>query len=172
MCIVSDGRAKINSRTLSVLAAMGIYQDGVAKNVVAGKPVTAHIYEYTTQSPSDSSRISPRSSNTNAAGEMITVSIDPDLKFKSAERCLVPVQVIFCLKEKNAKKLNSHRWALNAFAPILQPNIWSVIYFMLNLHRTIADDIIESHSVLLDVGTQPGPTSIYKLWKTCVIEYA
>jgi len=28
---------------------MGVYQDGVAKNEVAGKPVTAHIYEYTTQ---------------------------------------------------------------------------------------------------------------------------
>lgn len=52
VCIVSDGRKKISSRTLSVLAAMGVYQDGVAKNVVAGKPVTAHIYEYTTQSPS------------------------------------------------------------------------------------------------------------------------
>ncbi|KAH9469403.1 hypothetical protein MJO28_005805 [Puccinia striiformis f. sp. tritici] len=34
VCIVSDGRSKINSRTLSVLAAMGVYQDGVAKNVV------------------------------------------------------------------------------------------------------------------------------------------
>ncbi|BGP01634.1 Chitin synthase 4 [Rhodotorula toruloides] len=134
VCIVSDGRAKINSRTLSVLAAMGVYQDGVAKNVVAGKPVTAHIYEYTTQ-----------------------ISIDPDLKFKSAERGLVPVQIIFCLKkitmtdpsdlrtqEKNAKKINSHRWFFNAFGPILQPNV----------------------CVLLDVGTQPGPTSIYKLWKT------
>ncbi|KAI5479453.1 chitin synthase, glycosyltransferase family 2 protein [Pseudohyphozyma bogoriensis] len=121
VCVVSDGRAKINSRTLSVLAAMGVYQDGVAKNTVAGKPVTAHIYEYTTQ-----------------------ISIDPDLKFKSAERGLVPVQVLFCLKEKNAKKINSHRWFFNAFGPILQPNV----------------------CVLLDVGTQPGPTSIYKLWKT------
>lgn len=70
VCIVSDGRAKINSRTLSVLAAMGVYQDGVAKNVVAGKPVTGHLYEYTTQ-----------------------VSIDPDLKMKSAERGIVPVQM-------------------------------------------------------------------------------
>ncbi|BGP17974.1 hypothetical protein JCM10213_003981 [Rhodosporidiobolus nylandii] len=121
VCIVSDGRAKINSRTLSVLAAMGVYQDGVAKNVVAGKPVTAHIYEYTTQ-----------------------ISVDPDLKFKSAERGIVPVQIIFCLKEKNAKKINSHRWFFNAFGPILQPNV----------------------CVLLDVGTQPGPSSIYKLWKT------
>ncbi len=31
VCIVSDGRLKINSRTLSVIAAMGAYQDGVAK---------------------------------------------------------------------------------------------------------------------------------------------
>lgn len=45
ICIVSDGRSKVNPRTLSVLAAMGVYQDGVAKNVVNGKPVAAHIYE-------------------------------------------------------------------------------------------------------------------------------
>ncbi|KAM0750978.1 hypothetical protein T439DRAFT_300931 [Meredithblackwellia eburnea MCA 4105] len=121
VCIVSDGRAKINSRTLSVLAAMGVYQDGVAKNVVAGKPVTAHIYEYTTQ-----------------------LAITPDMKFVSAERGICPVQVLFCLKEKNAKKINSHRWFLNSFAPILEPNV----------------------VVLLDVGTQPGTQSIYKLWKT------
>jgi chitin synthase len=31
VCIVSDGRMKINSRTLSVIAAMGAYQDGIAK---------------------------------------------------------------------------------------------------------------------------------------------
>lgn len=49
VCIVSDGRQKINSRTLSVIAAMGAYQDGVGKNAVNGKPVTAHIYEYTSQ---------------------------------------------------------------------------------------------------------------------------
>lgn len=33
VCVVADGRSKINSRTLSVLAAMGVYQEGVAKNV-------------------------------------------------------------------------------------------------------------------------------------------
>ncbi|KAG8843903.1 Chitin synthase, class 1 [Tulasnella sp. 330] len=120
VCIVSDGRAKINSRTLSVIAAMGIYQDGVAKNVVNKKPVTAHIYEYTTQ-----------------------VSVSPELRIQGAERGTVPVQVIFCLKEKNQKKINSHRWFFNAFGEVLQPNV----------------------CVLLDVGTMPGPTSIYHLWK-------
>lgn len=55
----------------------------------------------------------------------------------------MPVQIIFCLKEKNQKKINSHRWFFNAFGPILQPNV----------------------CVLLDVGTMPGPSSIYHLWK-------
>ena len=41
MCIVSDGRSKINSRTLSLIAAMGVYQDGVAKNVVNDKQVVS-----------------------------------------------------------------------------------------------------------------------------------
>ena len=65
------------------------------------------------------------------------------MKIEGAERGVVPVQVIFCLKEKNQKKINSHRWFFNAFGPILQPNV----------------------CVLLDVGTMPGPTSIYHLWK-------
>jgi chitin synthase len=52
VCIVSDGREKINSRTLNVIAAMGAYQEGIARNVagINGRPVVAHIYEYTTQS--------------------------------------------------------------------------------------------------------------------------
>ena len=50
VCIVSDGRQKINSRTLSAIAAIGAYQEGIATNVVNGKPVSAHIYEFTTQS--------------------------------------------------------------------------------------------------------------------------
>lgn len=118
--IVSDGRKKVNSRTLSVLATQGVYQDGVAKNVVNGKPVTCHIYEYTTQ-----------------------IAVTPDLKYKGAEAGIVPVQIIFALKEQNQKKINSHRWFFNAFARCLNPNV----------------------CVLLDVGTRPGPTSIYHLWK-------
>ncbi|SNX81787.1 Chitin synthase 4 [Melanopsichium pennsylvanicum] len=120
VCIVSDGRLKINSRTLACLAAMGVYQEGVGKNVVNGKPVTAHIYEYSAQ-----------------------LSIDPSMHFKGREKGIMPVQILFCLKERNQKKINSHRWFFNAFGQILQPNI----------------------CVLLDVGTMPRPRSIYHLWK-------
>lgn len=120
VCIVSDGRKKVHPRTLNALAALGVYQEGIAKNVVNQKEVQAHVYEYTTQ-----------------------VSLDSDLKFKGAEKGIVPCQVIFCLKEHNQKKLNSHRWFFNAFGRALQPNI----------------------CILLDVGTKPEPTALYHLWK-------
>jgi chitin synthase len=120
VCIISDGRQKVHPRTLDALAAMGVYQDGIAKNLVNQKEVQAHVYEYTTQ-----------------------VSLDSDLKFKGAEKGIVPCQMIFCMKEKNAKKLNSHRWFFNAFGRALTPNI----------------------CILLDVGTKPGGNSLYHLWK-------
>ncbi|KAJ5675765.1 hypothetical protein N7462_008662 [Penicillium macrosclerotiorum] len=120
VCIIADGRKKVHPRTLNALAALGVYQEGIAKNIVNQKEVTAHVYEYTTQ-----------------------VSLDDDLKFKGAEKGIVPCQVIFCLKEHNQKKLNSHRWFFNAFGRALQPNI----------------------CILLDVGTKPDPTALYHLWK-------
>lgn len=43
--IVADGRKIIQPRVLNILSAMGVYQEGLAKNVVDDKPVTAHIYE-------------------------------------------------------------------------------------------------------------------------------
>ena len=120
VCIVSDGREKIHPRTLDALAAMGVYQHGIAKNYVNQKAVQAHVYEYTTQ-----------------------VSLDSDLKFKGAEKGIVPCQMIFCLKEKNQKKLNSHRWFFNAFGKALNPNV----------------------CILLDVGTRPAGKALYHLWK-------
>ncbi|KAF7728325.1 Chitin synthase, class 1 [Apophysomyces ossiformis] len=121
VCVVSDGRKKIHPRTLSLLATLGVYQEGVAKNMVQDKPVTAHIYEYTTQ-----------------------LSVDPEMKFKGADKGIPPCQILFCLKENNQKKINSHRWFFQAFGPLIKPNV----------------------CVLIDVGTRPGHTSIYHLWKS------
>jgi chitin synthase len=45
VCIVADGRKKCNEKVYQYLAAMGVYQEGIAKREVNGKPVTAHIYE-------------------------------------------------------------------------------------------------------------------------------
>ena len=36
---------------------------------------------------------------------------------------LVPVQIIFVLKAKNQKKINSHRWLFNAIGKMLEVSI-------------------------------------------------
>ncbi|KAI9699808.1 MAG: Chitin synthase, class 1 [Candelina mexicana] len=126
VCVVSDGRAKINPRTRAVLAGMGVYQDGIAKQQVNGKDVTAHIYEYTTQVGLELKKG--------------VVNIKPHGG--------TPVQMLFCLKEKNQKKINSHRWFFQAFGRVLDPNI----------------------CVLIDAGTKPGKDSIYHLWKAFDLE--
>lgn len=121
VCIVADGRSKINERAQALLAGLGVYQEGFARNAVNDKKVVSHIYEYSS---------------------MIGVSsVEKDtVKLTTGA---VPVQLLFCLKEENKKKINSHRWALEAFGKVLNPNV----------------------VVLLDAGTQPSKDSIYHLWK-------
>ncbi|KAJ7901773.1 glycosyltransferase family 2 protein [Mycena olivaceomarginata] len=121
VCIVADGRKKVHPRVLDCLTLLGVYQPGGPMlGSLNNKDVTAHLFEYTT-----------------------SFGIDANLKFRYPDKGIVPTQVIFCMKEKNQKKINSHRWFFNAFAPLLQPNV----------------------CVLLDVGTRPGSTAIYRLWK-------
>ncbi|KAK4685344.1 chitin synthase, partial [Tremellales sp. Uapishka_1] len=117
ICIVADGRKVIDSRVLKVLQLMGVYAEGVAKDTVGGKETQAHVFEYTSQ---------------------VIVSETGEVGFGS-----VPIQILFCLKEQNKKKLNSHRWFFNAFGPLIKPNV----------------------CILLDVGTRPSGTSIYELYK-------
>jgi hypothetical protein len=123
------------------LAALGVYQPSIATNRIDDKPVQSHVFEFTSQ-----------------------MSIAPDLTFKGLEKGIVPTQIMFCLKENksvsssslfpcfspadfcwlhatSAKKINSHRWALQAFAPILDPNV----------------------VMLLDVGTKPAANSLCAL---------
>ncbi|AET40807.1 chitin synthase I Ecym_6436 [Eremothecium cymbalariae DBVPG len=123
VCIVSDGRNAINERALALMSALGCYQDGFAKDEINGKKVVAHLYEHTTK---------------------INISRVTGSKVKlSCGKKTVPVQLLFCLKERNQKKINSHRWAFEAFSEVLQPEVIT----------------------LLDAGTMPGKDSIYELWR-------
>lgn len=115
--IVGDGRKKANERMLKMLSCYGIFQEGAMKDHVLDKEVTGHIFELTTQ-----------------------VIVDPQGGIKVSD---CPIQLVFCLKEKNQKKINSHRWFFNAFCQQLQPNV----------------------TILLDVGTMPTDRSLYHLWK-------
>jgi chitin synthase len=70
--------------------------------------------------------------------------------------------MIFCLKEQNKKKLNSHRWFFNAFGPLIKPNGESLYGAFPTQHLTAYNSPV---CILLDVGTKPTGTSIYELWK-------
>ncbi|KAK6461187.1 Chs2 chitin synthase [Scheffersomyces coipomensis] len=127
VCIVSDGRSKINERAQALLASLGVYQEGLAKSTVDDKNVQAHVYEYTTR---------------------VGISSVTDTVKLTTEK-IVPVQLLFCLKEQNAKKINSHRWCFQALGQLLNPEI----------------------VILLDCGTQPTGKSLYHLWKEFDIDH-
>ncbi|KAF7543951.1 hypothetical protein G7Z17_g10325 [Cylindrodendrum hubeiense] len=124
VCLVFDGIDKADKTVLDVLATIGIYQDGVVKKDVDGKETVAHIFEYTSQ-----------------------LSVTPNQQLirptDDSPQNLPPVQFIFCLKQKNTKKINSHRWLFNAFGRILNPEV----------------------CLLLDAGTKPSPRSLLALWE-------
>lgn len=120
VCIVSDGRIHLNKRTQILLSALGLFQDGYAKSKINDKPVKAHIYEYTS-----------------------TVGIDTINDHVHLTPNSMPVQFLFCLKEKNSRKINSHRWCFQAFAPILNPKV----------------------VMLLDCGTKPSKDAFFYLWR-------
>lgn len=45
VCIISDGRAKINEKTIALLASLGVYQDVGMMQTVDGRDVTMHLFE-------------------------------------------------------------------------------------------------------------------------------
>lgn len=119
--IVNDGRAELHPRSEKLLAALGVFQEGYAKSKINDKPVKSHLYEYTS-----------------------TVGIDTINDKIHLCANSVPVQLMFCLKEKNTRKINSHRWCFQSFCPILNPKV----------------------VMLLDCGTKPSKDAFYYLWRT------
>ncbi|KAH8106018.1 glycosyltransferase family 2 protein [Cristinia sonorae] len=124
VALIVDGLEPMDKTVLDLLATVGVYQDGVMKKQVDGKDTVAHIFEYTTQ---------------------LSVDASPALVLPQGDdpNNLVPVQIIFVVKAKNQKKINSHRWLFNAIGRMLEPEI----------------------CVLIDAGTKPGRKSIYYLWE-------
>ncbi|KGB79519.2 chitin synthase [Cryptococcus deuterogattii R265] len=124
VALVADGLDPMDKEVLDVLQTIGVFQDGILKKEVDGKKTAAHIFEYTTQ---------------------LSIDATPQLvqPHPGDPNNLVPVQIIFILKQENSKKINSHRWLFNALGRQLQPEI----------------------CVLLDAGTKPGHKAIYHLWE-------
>ncbi|KIY50220.1 putativechitin synthase [Fistulina hepatica ATCC 64428] len=124
IALIADGLEAMDKSVLDILATVGVYQDGIMKKKIDGNDTVAHIFEYTTQ---------------------IAVDHKPDLILPQPNdpNNMVPVQIIFILKQQNQKKINSHRWLFNAIGRMLEPEI----------------------CILIDAGTKPGHKSIYHLWR-------
>lgn len=131
--VVADGRNKLNERSKALLTLLGCYQDGVIQEKVNGKDVKAHLFEYTTTFGIGKFDYGSSVGSKSADSPKIPLVTEQT----------IPVQMMFLLKEHNAQKINSHRWAFNFLCPNLRPKI----------------------ICLVDVGTEPGPDSIYKLYE-------
>ncbi|KAI8993118.1 chitin synthase-domain-containing protein, partial [Trametes punicea] len=127
-----------NSRTWAKMHGKRRAQEGAPAS--AGLPHAARVYQ-----PGDHMK-----NMVNNKPYTTTFGLDENLHFKYPDKGIVPTQIIFCMKEKNQKKINSHRWFFNAFGSMLQ-----VCHF-LSLNPNVC--------VLLDVARAP-VTSIYHLWK-------
>ncbi|KAH6649545.1 chitin synthase-domain-containing protein [Chaetomium tenue] len=119
VCIVMDGIEHCDTQALDMLATIGLYQEDLLLHMdYEGKRATAHLFEHTTH---------------------LSVTATDD-------RChnMPPVQAMLCIKAENHGKLNSYRWAYNAFGRILNPEII--------MH--------------VDAGTEVDSQSIFKLWNS------
>ncbi|KAJ3078324.1 Chitin synthase, class 2, partial [Rhizoclosmatium hyalinum] len=125
LVVISDGIKECNPRALDILSGMGLYMEGLPRQTVNGKRVSNHIFELTTQ-------------------VRIGQDLDPEFTTVENEKRIMPMQTIFMLKDKNAKKINSHRWFFNGVCKVLEPEV----------------------CVLLDVGTKPTKESLWHLYRT------
>ncbi|KAL1878001.1 Chitin synthase, class 3 [Diaporthe australafricana] len=124
ICVVMDGIEACDEAVLDVLATIGLYQDGIMVPDVDGREVTAHVFECTTQL------------SINANQQLIRPLDD-------SPQTLPPVQMMLCMKTKNAGKINSYRWIYKAFGRMLNPEIVCNI----------------------DTGTYLGPRALLRLWE-------
>jgi chitin synthase len=118
--IVADGRNVIDPRVYNVMELMGIFMNNLTRSKIDGKEVSAHIFEATTQ-----------------------IALSSDGQILNRNSGIVPTQVIFLLKEHNAKKINSHKWFFKAVCETIKPDV----------------------TMLLDVGTKPTARSLMHLWR-------
>lgn len=121
--VVSDGIEKINNATFRMAETLGIARQGmiyqaIELGLVHRESVQMHTFSYAAQ-------LQPSSDK---------------LKRRYGQR-YPPMQTMFCVKEHNGGKLDSHKWFFDAYCAQLNP----------------------TYVVLVDVGTRPTPHAICNL---------
>lgn len=141
VCIISDGRAKIHRKTQAMLAALGLYQDiaMIQRDEHTGADVTMHLFEVRHPVIGPLLKLSHVQYTTHSSIRLHEQQISVALGSADAVFC----QTIFCLKEKNQKRVNSQRWFMQAICEAINPKV----------------------CVTIDAGSIPNDNTLYNLWK-------
>ncbi|KAJ3126997.1 hypothetical protein HK098_006888 [Nowakowskiella sp. JEL0407] len=103
VCIVCDGRKHCNPEVKLALELLGTYQaDELILTDFSEDPVLAHIFEH----------LSPAH-----------LEQDKHTKEIKLKESTYPMRFLLCMKEYYRDRIDSHAWALKAFAPLLDPEI-------------------------------------------------
>jgi chitin synthase len=126
VALIVDGLEPMDKSVLDLLQTVGVYQDGIMKKQVDGKDTVAHIFEVCR------STLLALINSLIIAQYTTQLSVDatPQLILPQGDdpNNLVPVQIIFVLKAKNQKKINSHRWLFNAIGKQLEVGAMFFVY--------------------------------------------
>ncbi|QYS93561.1 Chitin synthase [Trichoderma simmonsii] len=127
VCILSAGRYNIDPQTKALLSCMGIYQESIARRQVNGRDVVAHLYEHTTQTG---------------------LQLVRDKVYLTPKQYEFPIQILFCLQERNLTMIRSEKWAYRGFARVFDPVM----------------------CVPIQSDTRLGSIAIYQLWQALAAE--
>jgi chitin synthase len=155
VCLLADGRTRINGQynNLQALARMGVYVDledmyrpgGLMD--IHGRLSANDRMRVDSVSDKACSRDNPRF--TVDDGQPVYVHLFENVIYYED---YPPMQFMFCLKEFNAGKLDTHLWFFEGFAHHM--------YRVMNERSAVHEEL---YCVCIDAGTRPKKTSIVKL---------
>jgi chitin synthase len=152
VCIVSDGRTKLNPATARLLTALNLYDEKqVELALEESDEVGMHLFEntldnfqlFSTHVNRTDGTVARTKHTSNAADLEAGGNSDNDAGLELDVGENVGLRVMFALKEHNAGKIDSHHWFFQAFGQRLQPK----------------------YTFLVDVGTVPQFDAFYHIYR-------
>jgi hypothetical protein len=135
---------------------MGCYQEGIAKDSVGGKDVTAHIFEFVCYFP-----CCYRDLTDVCLSGILQMSLSPT-QVKS-QRALVRFRSCFASRSRTRKSWIAIAGSSTLLVLFSDPMVRT--HYMRPPVMVLIRSFIFLVCILLDVGTKPTGTSIYELWK-------
>ncbi len=141
VCIIADGQAKMSDSMASMLTDLGLYGAEYAEDT----NVDLHLFESRLSALALHEQVGDRQTDdapsSNWQAIYTAAGYDHEHLITSHPTTMVTPRVLFCLKPRNAGKLDSHWWFFQVFCAALQPK----------------------YCVQMDVGSVPQAQTLYLL---------